>query len=205
MALSWTMPGTGDRDQLLEHARGAIPGYFGKADRAGEDLEAFAEMLSVAAGQVADWIRRTYLEYAERTWLDEHAADRGTRRQTGESDDELRLRLRVPTDVVTRPALLARTDDLLAAAGVVGSASMAEGADLGFFLFDTPVTPGDADGFGFLAEGDGVAFGYRWLGRTTVFIIFLPSATGGGTAAAIATDIVRHRAGGITSSVEAET
>jgi hypothetical protein len=204
MAFSWTIPGRRAVDELVEHAQTAIPGYYGRADREREDLEAFAEMVRFAGAVVDDWTRQTYLTLAEGTWLDAHARDRGTRRQADEADAELVERLQVPGDVVTRPVLLARADALLALAGVVGSATMLEGPDLGFFLLDTPGTPADADGFGFLADPDGSAFGWRWMTRLTLFVLVLPDGTPGGTAAAISEDARQHKAGGVTHSVEIE-
>jgi hypothetical protein len=59
-------------------------------------------------------------------WLNQHAADRGTRRILGEDDPTLRKRLRTFPDALTRAALLSVADAQLAAAGVAGSSAMVE-------------------------------------------------------------------------------
>lgn len=74
-------------------------------------------------------------------WLNQHAADRGTRRILGEDDPTLRKRLRTFPDALTRAALLSVADAQLAAAGVSGSAAMVElprdGAHSGTYSSDT--------------------------------------------------------------------
>ena len=59
-------------------------------------------------------------------WLNQHAADRGTRRQLGETTPALRERLRTFPDALTRASLLAVADAQLSIAGVSGSAAMVE-------------------------------------------------------------------------------
>lgn len=122
------MPGPMPREQALAHAKNAVLRYWSKADRPAEELEAMADQIVVAAGGVArHWLWLCYIENAEGAWLELHARDHGLSKQTDETDAQLRQRLRVPTDVVTRPALLAGVDAILAAAGVVGgTASMIE-------------------------------------------------------------------------------
>ena len=59
-------------------------------------------------------------------WLQQHARDRGTSRQAGESDAALAQRLRTVPDALTRQALLDAANAALATAGVVGSAALLE-------------------------------------------------------------------------------
>lgn len=59
-------------------------------------------------------------------WLNQHAADRSTRRILTEDDPTLRKRLRTFPDALTRAALLSVADAQLVAAGVSGSSAMVE-------------------------------------------------------------------------------
>lgn len=59
-------------------------------------------------------------------WLAQHARDRGTERQEGESDEALRDRLKRVEDAVTRPVLLAAVQAVLDREGVVGTPAMVE-------------------------------------------------------------------------------
>ncbi len=123
------------QDDLLEHARGAIPRHFSRPARPQEEMYAFAEIMETSHGVVEDWTLQTYIEDCEGIWLDAHAEDRALRRQTDETNDQLRERLRrPPDDAVTRPALLTAVQALLEAAGVVVAPSMVEvRRDRGFF------------------------------------------------------------------------
>lgn len=74
-------------------------------------------------------------------WLNQHAADRGTRRILTEDDPTLRKRLRTFPDALTRAALLSVADAQLVAAGVSGTSAMVElprdCAHSGTYLSDT--------------------------------------------------------------------
>lgn len=59
-------------------------------------------------------------------WLNQHAADRGTRRVLDEDDPTLRERLRNIPDALTRVTLISAIDAILAAAGIVGTCAMVE-------------------------------------------------------------------------------
>lgn len=70
----------------------------------------------------------------EPDWLQQHARDRGTARQLGETDAALRERLRNVPDAVTRPSLLTAAQAIVDAAGVVGTVALVElRRDKGFF------------------------------------------------------------------------
>ncbi len=59
-------------------------------------------------------------------WLQQHARDRGTSRQSGESDVALQQRLRTIPDALTRQALLDAANVVLAADGIAGTAALLE-------------------------------------------------------------------------------
>lgn len=59
-------------------------------------------------------------------WLNQHAVDRGTRRQLDESDEALRARLRSVPEALTRESLLEACNAILAANGLPETAAMVE-------------------------------------------------------------------------------
>lgn len=118
-----------EENELLDFATGALPDWVRKPD----------EVLASAAKSVA--IARLHGEYLfsqalitqatgatsdSPDWLDQHARDRGTSRQAGETDPVLQARLRVVPDAITRQALLDAANAILSAASVSGSAALLE-------------------------------------------------------------------------------
>jgi hypothetical protein len=131
-------------ESLFQWARASLPYWYFVEEGANEFLHLAAAIHAWAYEHASEWLRlQAFIEAAtggdEADWLQQHAKDRGTWRQDGESDDMLRSRLRNPEDAVTRPALLAFIDAALAAAGL-GSAAMIEmprdEAYLGDFVSD---------------------------------------------------------------------
>lgn len=174
------------QDDLLAFAQAALPQWFTSEERTQEDLHAFAEILAGAWETVAYWVEMASLGGATGAspglpdWLQEHARDRGTRRQTGETDAALSARLRVPEDVATRVAILARVNAVLAAAGF-GTATLVESLLEGAYGSGRDLD-GGADLIDPWASGyeeswypDGEAFeGLRCEGPA--FVVYLPSA-----------------------------
>lgn len=120
---------TTEEQELVDFATGALPDWVRSPD----------EVLVSAAKSVT--LARTHGEYLftqslitlatgptadSPDWLDQHARDRGTSRQAGETDPVLQARLRVVPDAITRQALLDAANAILAAAGVSGSAALLE-------------------------------------------------------------------------------
>jgi len=99
---------------LFDHARNAIPRWLtGAASAALEWLFAFTEIFDEVRAQGQDWLDITYIQNAVGAELDQHAADRGTSRRSGESDTILRDRLTNITDALTEPVLRAGVDSIL--------------------------------------------------------------------------------------------
>ena len=116
-----------DEQELLDLAVAALPGWFGRRDRDQEDLEMLAKMAGVQRTQLKHWLlTQSRIKTAvgatggEPDWLDQHARDRGTRRQENEPDPELRERLRNPEDALTPAALKIGIQKILDAASVAG-------------------------------------------------------------------------------------
>lgn len=120
-----------DEQDLLDFALGTLPWWFSE----GRDLEiegAMAKMIGAAIVQQRYWMGQTLIGTAEGPgggepdWLQQHAIDRDTRRQDGETDDALRARLRQFPDALTRALLLSIAQQMVDDAGVVGDVAMVE-------------------------------------------------------------------------------
>lgn len=189
---SWTMPGPTRYEKILAHGANAVPAYFRGTDRDREDLKAVAAALLLVDSTATDWLRNTYIETAEGVWLDQHGADRGVRRQGGESDASYRIRLRTIDDAVTRAALLDVADAVLAAAGVVGTARMLEFPRDGLYLGASTAAIR-----GYFNRGDRIFI----TGRPLV-IVMLPPGTSPVVVAAVSDAIRIAKAGGVFHQVE---
>lgn len=150
MPTSWTIPGESRRARLVEHMKTSIPRFV--ANKSEAEIEAIARGLDLVAGQVEDWTRNTYVLNADGRWLRALAKDRGVSPQDGESDPSLRARIRHPEDVVTRPALLAASDAITGAVGLVGSARMVELPLDAAFVAPAGVTTATAAGFAYCVD-----------------------------------------------------
>lgn len=134
---------TEDEQALYDFAEGALPSWITHPDPL---LTAAAKQIGAALAQARYLFAQALIGTSEGAtattpdWLNQHARDRNTSRQAGESDVALRERLRNIPDAVTRQALLDAADAILAAAGVSGTAALVElprdGAWVG--LFNSP-------------------------------------------------------------------
>ncbi len=114
-----SFPSGTDHDKLFAHIRDAMPAPF-RGDRPFEDIHAVAAQYELTMAQMREWSAMMFITTATGVWLDAHAQDRGTFRQAGETDEELRARIKTLQDVVTEPALLAAAQAIVDAAGIVG-------------------------------------------------------------------------------------
>lgn len=127
MPSTWTVPGESRKDSLLRHAETSVPRFYSKSARGREEMNGLAELLGNGVlAATDDLLQMTFIGSAERKWLAQHAKDAAVSPQDGEPPDILRERIRHPEDAVTRPFLLAAINNLLAVAGVSGTAAMAE-------------------------------------------------------------------------------
>lgn len=133
--------------ELFDFAIAALPPWYTSDERQREELAGFAKMFGSVRAVVTYWFAQTLIggargpESGLPDWLNQHAVDRGTRRQSSESDPALRSRLRNVPDALTRASLLAATNAILLAEGVGAPAAMVElprdGAALGGYVSDT--------------------------------------------------------------------
>jgi len=124
---------TTEEQELFDLARKTLPAWYADDQRANEYLGALAKMFGSARAISEHWLKVVvYITLAtvdllsNPDWLDQHARDRGTSRQSGESDEALIARLRNIEDLVTREALLAAVQTMMTAAGVAGAPVMVE-------------------------------------------------------------------------------
>jgi hypothetical protein len=123
---------TDDEQELLDFALASLPHWFSAPERDFAIEGGMAKQLGAAKAQIAYWFGQTLITSATGPgvdtpdWLNQHAKDRGTRRQASESDGALRIRLRQYPDALTRELLLAIAQDMIDEAGVSGTVAMVE-------------------------------------------------------------------------------
>lgn len=138
-----------EEQELFDFAVAALPKWFTSEERHREELYGFAKIFGSALATVRYWFGQTLIGSAQGPapglpdWLNQHAIDRGTRRQANETTEALRERLRNTPDAVVRDALLDAANAILAAELVAGGAAMLElprdGACLGSYASDTGI------------------------------------------------------------------
>lgn len=104
-------------EDLVEVYRGAVPPDIANASRRLDEAYTAAEIMSYAEGQISSWIHDSRISTARGIWLDHLAKDRGVYRQDGETDDQLRVRLRRGPRAVIYEAVLEAIQAVLDAAG----------------------------------------------------------------------------------------
>lgn len=121
-------PAIGPED-FYRFGRDALPQWVKDRD---EFLLASAQVMTAVQTQTEYLFKQTLITTADGPtadapdWLQQHARDRGTSRQVGESNAALAQRLRTIPDALTRQALLDAANAALATAGVAGSAALLE-------------------------------------------------------------------------------
>jgi hypothetical protein len=113
-----------DEQKLFDLALAVLPHWFQENKRAMEHLGLSAKEAGAAWLQLIDWMDNTLILQAvgptgfDPDWLNQHAIDRGTTRQAGETDEALRERIRNVPDLLTRPVLLDAAQAIVDAEGV---------------------------------------------------------------------------------------
>lgn len=144
-----------DEQKLLDFALGSLPAWFGDAESRDLAVEAgMAKMVGAAKAQTTYWFDRSLITGADGPaaglpdWLQQHAIDRGTRRQDVEGDPELQSRLRTFPDALTRATLLSVANAVLVAAGLSPDAVMLElRRDRGYLVTNQPQLAADGGTF----------------------------------------------------------
>lgn len=180
---------------LYDHLRGTLPSWFFQTSASPEEIwGAYVKLFDAARAQADGWGNYARILEATGIWLDQHAVDRGTARQAGESDEELRTRIRVPEDSVTLGALLTRVQAILTASGIPSpSVAIVElRRDKAFF------SEGGELPTAYMSRG------YRLGGanRPLKMIVILPYGTTEATRKAVDEYLRAHKAGGFAHTIE---
>lgn len=120
---------TDDEQRLYDHIVEATPPWFTANERRREFIEAVVKVFARVLLQQQEWNSQTRIREADRVgpdWLAEHAHERGTWPQEGESDDVLRARLRSFADAVTPAAIMPAIQGLVDTSGVAGTVEVVE-------------------------------------------------------------------------------
>ena len=154
---------TSDGQQFLDFALGALPSWMRSDD---VHLRGSAKVFESVKTQADYWFGQTLIGQADGPttglpdWLNQHARDRGTNRQNGESNAALRDRLRNVPDALTRFSILSAANAILAAESISGEAAMLE-------------LPRDAGAFGHYVPATDT--GGTWTAGTGTSMIFTPT------------------------------
>lgn len=132
---------TAEEQRLFDFAKAALPPWIRDDD---EFLLGCAKMFGSVQATIDYWIGQTLITTAlgptatSPDWLNQHARDRDTNRQPGETSEALRDRLRNVPDALIPSALIAAANAILVADGIAGTAAIVElprsGAYLGSYL-----------------------------------------------------------------------
>ena len=126
----------------IDHVLAALPKWFSRKNRDFENVKAFAEIFQKAQDQSDFWKSQSYIGTAvgpltgEPDWLNQHATDRGTRRQENETDEALRDRLRTFPDALNLATLLATAQSVIDAESISGTVYILELRPNRAFLVD---------------------------------------------------------------------
>jgi hypothetical protein len=179
--------------ELYDLAKGSVPRFlFQKKSAPQEILGAAAKVFAAAKTQIASWFSMTYIKDAVDFWEDQHAKDRGIRRQNGESTAALSARIRAYPDALTIPALLGVVNLILTAAGYPATASIVEARAAGAYYQDETLPSLQA----YFGRGN------RWNSRRHNLIVFLPTGTDAATQAACFAALNKWKAGGVGITIE---
>lgn len=121
-----------NEQKLFDLALAALPYWFQEDKRSMEHLGLAAKEMGAAWDQLVDWMDNTLILQAvgptgfDPDWLNQHAVDRGTTRQSGETDAALRERIRNVPDHLTRQTILDAAQAIIDAESISGTVYMVE-------------------------------------------------------------------------------
>lgn len=161
-------------DELLAQIAGNLPGYFESVEPLSAAFAGAQRQAELTADAVAEL---ALFEGASGKWLRLHALGQGVQPGEGEADADLRARLRRVEDKVSKPAILAAADAILAP----DTASMVEWWEQGYLDVDLYLDiPGN------------------YLGAPVrAFFLVIPGTATDGQVTAIIDEINRIRAAGV--------
>jgi hypothetical protein len=123
------MPYTADEQKIYDFIRNSLPRFLFAQDNLEEIFGAIVKAFDQVRQETEALFDASLITSATAgppDYLGQHAIDRGTFRQDAENDAALRDRLRTIDDVVSRPALIAAAESVLAAESIVGDVHIVE-------------------------------------------------------------------------------
>jgi hypothetical protein len=193
--------------EIYDHAKASIPRFLFQKTTAPEDwIGGFVKIFDASRTQVDTWLAQAKILVAVGIWLEQHAKDRGTRRQAGESNPALRSRLRTIDDAVNVASLKNAATAALVADGVTipaGYPAIVETRRDGAFM-GTWASPAPG-AFHPNYDGRKMAYlsrGYRMHGPRGSIIVILPYGTSDATAKSVYQACYQKKAAGFTLVVE---
>ncbi len=123
---------TAEGQKLLDFALAALPTWFKDSARSFEFTGAAAKINENTHALITYWFEQALITQADGPtavdpdWLNQHAKDRGTSRQLGETDAALAERLKNTPDALTRPTILSAAQSIIDAEAIIGSVVMVE-------------------------------------------------------------------------------
>jgi len=147
---------TTEEQEFYDFARDSLPKFLFAKERSEEEINAFLKIFDKGRQQIVAYFTETLIGQASGVWLDQHAKDRGTDRQDGETDAALRARLVNIEDAITRQAILDAAQAVIDGESISGTVALLElRRDKGWIgVYD------DMSGTGgtFVEPGDGYAY-----------------------------------------------
>jgi hypothetical protein len=197
---------TEQQQKIYNHLRNSLPRFlFQKWKPDGSDVGGqeiwggFVLLFDQLWTQALEWFTNAFVQQSSGIWLSQHAIDRGTFRQANETDAALRERLSIVEDVITKPALKAGVDAILAAFGETTECTIVElrGDGLRAFFGLNDLTPTDRAKSYFTR-------GYRLTSSdaSAGFIVILPYPTSTTVRDAVNEYVKGAKAAGIYHKVE---
>lgn len=125
-----------EEQKLYDFAKASLPKFMFQQLRDEEVFGAMVKVFDAARQQAVAYFTQALILTADGTgadYLNQHAKDRGTTRQTGESDATLRDRLRNIPDALTRLALISAMDSITSPDGIAGGDAIELRRDRGYF------------------------------------------------------------------------
>ena len=136
------------KQDYIDHVVGSLPRWFVANERVMENISAFAEIFCRAEEQSEFFHQMTFIEQATEgppDWLNQHAVDRSSLRQPGETNSALRTRIKGAPDTLTLDTLLQAVQGIVDDAGIIGTEAVLElRPNKAFFANNTA----EADSFG---------------------------------------------------------
>lgn len=186
------MPLSSEAQALFDHAKQSLPRWLTNGVKAAlEWLYAFTDIFDDIRQQAQTWLDLTYILQATGANLDQHAKDRGTSRQFGETDLALQQRLINITDILTEPALITHINTLLAQNGLGPCGFVSLRRDEGHYHIT-------GHSFAFMSRG------YRMghVARPMAYVVILPFGTTAAIANGVSEYLRQYGPGGYNHYVE---